>query len=533
MENKLSGTQRIISYLTIILRVVIIILIVILLHAIYKGLKQDGYIIQAIQTPRSFAESGYNGIVIANKLQDKVKQIKDSANSSRQDSLVISANSSSDLKMDVMGIGVSSTSLIYHLRDLLRIETKTIRGDLIDLDNELSMTIRVHGFPVKTFSESYVEKYRSQSFEKLITTVAEHILSCTDPYYQVINLYRGKRYTEAKDLIREMINNRPGEAKWGYLAWGNMTIQQGDDEKSTDYFLKSIELDTDFFMANKNIAWRYFTDEEYEQAIMHFERALKSRPDDYESINGIAMAYRELAEVDKSESYYKLNLDRNPDLIWSYMAYADFYTMVKKDTQQAISIFNEAKSHVTQNDDFYLTQAGYYFFQNKMDSALMYIDKSLDFNPNNISALQQISTYLTSSRINNPKEAVEYQRRLVKAQEKAGYGKWNRIRSYNSLAMTEWRLSEFDSAFIHIQRAIDIDPDHALPYTTLAEIHFAMNNRKAFYDNMQHAFDLGLEFRESWYEDEPYKSLKNDFRLSDMIAKSEQEQQSKKVTLKN
>ena len=519
MEQKQTLTQKIIGYLNLLLRVVIIVLIVILLHSIYKGLQQDGYIIQSIQTPKSFTDSGFSGVVVANKLQDKVKQIKDNVNSSRQDSLNISANSSADLQMDVMGIGVSSTSLIFHLRDLLRIETKTIRGDLTDLDNELTMTIRVHDFPVKTISESYQDESSSKAFDKLITKVAEHILSCTNPYYQTINLYNNKRYDEAHELIREMIMNRPGEAKWAYLSWGNMMLKQGDTEKSKEYLLKSIELDNNFFLPNKNIAWRYRSEEQYEKAIAHFENALTSRPNDYESINGLGICYEALGEIDKAENYFKLNLDRNPETIWSYMAYADFYTSVKKDTQKAVDIFNEAKLNVAQNDDFYLTQAGYYFFQSKMDSALLFLNKSLDFNPNNLSALQQVIGYLTSPEIDKHGDAIIFIKRLLSNQKKLGTGDQNLLSTYNQLAMAEWRLSEFDSAFVHIQKAIDIEPNNPIPYTTLAEIHYAQNDRNRFYQIIQKSFELGLVFNENWYKEEPYKSLRSNPRFNQMIKK--------------
>lgn len=519
MEQKPTLTQKAISYLNLLLRIVIIVLVVILLHSIYKGLQQDGYIIQPIQTPKSFTDSGFSGVVVANKLQDKVNQIKENTNSGRQDSLRISANSTSDLKMDVMGIGVSSTSLIYHLRDLLRIESKTIRGDLTDLDNELALTIRVHNFPVKVISESYDDDNSSRAFEQLITRVAEHILSCTDPYYQAINLYDNNKYDEAHELIREMITNRPGEAKWGYLAWSNMMAKQGEEEKAKEYLLKSLELDENFFIPNVNIGWRYRNEEQYEKAIAHFEKALISKPDHFGAINGMAICHQELGEQEESEKYLKMNIERNPDVIWGYMAYADFYTLVKQDTQKAIAIFNTAKSNVTQDDDYYLTQAGYYFFQSKMDSALIYLNKSLDFNANNVIALREVIQYLTSPEIDKHGEAIIFLKRLAAIQEKGGADNDNLIDTYNRLAMAEWRVSEFDSAFVHVQKAIDMAPNYPIPYTTLAEIYYAKNNKNRFYQIMQKAFDMGLQFNENWFEEEPYKSLKSEPRFDQMLKK--------------
>jgi len=519
MDTKLSASQRIISYLNVLLRLVIIVLLIILLHSIYKGLQQDGYIIQAIQSPKSLTDSGYNGVVIANKMQDKIKIIKNAANSARQDSLVISANSTADLQMDVMGIGVSSTSLIYHLRDLLNIETKTIRGDLTDLDNELSLTVRVHDFPVKVLSEAYTENDRTLAFDKLITRSAEHVLSCTDPYYQVINLYESERYEKAQDLIREMINNRPGEAKWAYLAWGNMMRRQRKDERAKEYLKKALEIDNNFFLANKNLGWHYVNDDNYEVAISHFEKALNEQPNDFESINAIARCYTSLNDTQRSESYYKLNVERNPEIVWSYMAYADFFTSVKKDTQEAVDVFNQARYHVAQNDDYYHTQAGFYFFQNKLDSALLFLNKTLDFNPNNVGALEQLIEYMTSPEVGKHSEAIVFIKRYVEIQKQNDSNENMRINGYNRLAMAEWQSNEFDSALVHVQQAIDINPTHPIPYTTLAEIHYALNDHKSFYRIFQKAFDLGLEFEEKWFRGEPYSSLRSDPNFMAMIDK--------------
>lgn len=529
MKEKSSISRKLISYLNLLLRIALIALIVILLHAIYKGLKQDGYMVQAIQTPKSFTDSGLSGFVIANKIQDRVASLKAKANSSREDSLTISANTSSDLKMDVMGIGVSSTSLIYHLRDLLNIETKTIRGHLIDLDQELTMTVRVHDFPSKELSQSYKDQGVADAFDLLLTNVAEHVLSCIDPYYHAVNLYKSKRYDEAHAMIREMITNRPGEEKWAYVAWGNMMNGQNDRLKAAEYYLKAVEIDDKFYLANNNLGWYYFREEDYEKAINHFEKATSEAPVDSENLHGIALCYQRLGQTDKAESYYKQNVEQHPSNIWSYMVYADFFTSIKKDTSSAIEIFKNAKNSVTVNDEYYLTQAGFYFFQNKLDSALIFVNKSLDFNPNNIGALQQITGYMLSSENQKYEEAIPYLKRLVGLVEKEGSNK-DRIMTFNNrLAIAEWNVGQYDSAFVHIQNAIDVEPSFALPYTTLAEIHYAKGDKHSFYKVMQKAFDLGLEFPERWFEDEPYKSLKNDPRLLAMIQKSKQ----KKEQLKN
>jgi len=132
------------------------------------------------------------------------------------------------------------------------------------------------------------------------------------------------------------------------------------------------------------------------------------------------------------------------------------------------------------------------------------MDKALDFNPNNVTALQQTIGFLTSPEIGKHQEAIGLIKRYISIHKEGPENKRNLINGYNRFAMAEWKVNELDSAFVHIQKAIDIDQTDAILYTTLAEVHLAMNNKKLFYSTLQKSFDLGLTFRPTWFLEEPY-----------------------------
>ncbi len=76
-----------------------------------------------------------------------------------------------------------------------------------------------------------------------------------------------------------------------------------------------------------------------------------------------------------------------------------------------------------------------------------------------------------------------------------------------------------DSAHYHITKAINLEPNVALLYSTLAEVQLLKGSKEQFYQTMTIAFEKGLTFSEDWWEDMPYDQLKTDKRLLAMIKK--------------
>lgn len=517
-KNK-SKYKKIRRLLNFILKGVVLILIIILLHAIYKGLNQDGYIVQSLQVPKSFVDNGYNGYVVANRIQDEIIKIKASARSSRNDSMQVVANSNNDLRMDVMGIGVSSKSLTYHLKDLLGIETKTIGGDLTQLGNMLNLTLRIDGFPTKHITEPYDPNEPNIGFENIIKNASEHVLSCIDPYYLALKRIREEKYQEAKSILRDIITNHPEDEKWAYLAWGTMKKKLQEKEAAIEFYNQSLEVDPTFVNANQSLAWIYFTDRDYDAAIPYFKKCLKKEDKNFGANNGIAMSYVELGDFDKAEFHYKRNLKNFPDMIWAYGNYGGYLLNHKKDTLGFINLYKEAGQSIKQKDEYFVSMSTVAFMEQDNKASLEYLEKALDFNPDNVGALQIKANYL--SRFKKDYEGAENcYRRLIAVYKKKDYDVFMKMSAYNSIAIAEHYQGKLDSALIHAQLAVKTLPDAAIPYTTLAEVYYLKNQKSEFYETYKIAFDKNLEFMDHWWDDEPYTKLKNDKRFLAMIQES-------------
>lgn len=516
MSNKKSTTSKLISFLNILLKAAVIILACILIHTIYKGLQQDGYTVQSLQVPKYFSDNGYNGYVVANRIQDEIINIKRSTKSSRNDSLQVVANKNNDLRMDVMGIGVSSNSLTYHLKDLLGIETKMIGGDLTQLGNELNLTLRVDGFPTKQISELYDPASPNVGFENMIKKASEHILYCVDPYYLALKRINEKKYEEAKSILRNIIQNHPEDAKWAYIAWGKIKRELQDKESEIEFYKMALHEDPTFVNANRSLAWIYFTNREYEEAIPYFEESLKADKENFGSNNGLAMSYAELGRHEEAEIQYKKNIKYDPDNLWAYTNYGGFLLGEKGDTSGFINLYKDASQSIKHNDEYYFTMASISYMEKDSEKAMYYLDKTLDYNPENIGALNimaRVQYYQEKDFV----AAENTFRKLIDIYNRGSYDHFMKAGAFNMLALAEHNQGKLDSALVHAKRAVKHLPDLALPYTTLAEVYFLMGNKEKFYEIFQIAIDKGLEFEEDWWKDEPYTQLIGDERLLAML----------------
>lgn len=507
METKQSFAGKLISYLNIILRIVVLVLIIILLHATYKGLKQEGYIVETIQVPKHFSDSGLNGVVVAKQIQDRIKIIKEEVGKSREDQTLILATNTNNLDIDVMGIGVSSRSLIYHLRDFLGIKTRSIGGDLVALENKLTFSLRVTDFPVKKISINGDSlSTEEEAHEELIDQIAESVLFKLDPYYLAFKLIREKNVTKAKAVMREMIANRPGEAKWAYAAWGNLKYEQNEFEGAKEYLNKALEIDPAFEMPKSLLAWIHSLSGENEVAIGLFEELLANNHKGFGVINGLAISHREMGNWDKAEEYYKMQIEEHPGNIFSYGNYNSFLINLKKDTAAAIQVFKDAGEKIPINDDYYVTRAMHFFHKEDPDSARIFLDRALDYNDNNIGALQAMTGYL--SNIKNDYEAAdEYYFKMIEVLIKYKYEPLMLSSAYNRLAMNDHKRKDLVSAEKHVNQAIEAFPKNGIVYTTLGEIEYLKGNQRKMIEAFKKAFDFGVIFQEEWLEDPLYREM--------------------------
>lgn len=181
------------------------------------------------------------------------------------------------------------------------------------------------------------------------------------------------------------------------------------------------------------------------------------------------------------------------------------------------------------------------------EQAILYIDKALNINPNNLNYLCDKGFFLEKiKKTSDAKKIFEY----ILIQDKTHYGAIHNLGhiyynakkfekalfynmklvesfpdyslAYNSVANTLRRLSRFEEAFEYIYKALEISPQDMFCTGTLAEIYAEVGNEKEFFKNLELSFAFGMTTNifEIILEEEPvYKPYIKDQKFILLLAK--------------
>ncbi len=508
-----------ISDLTAILvKVVLIVLFLFIVFVVIKGLNQTGYSVQAFQVPQTFEEAGYNGQVIALMLQDEITDLKSIANSQREDSLEVNVDLRPDLSLDLMGVGLSSSSIIYHLRELLGRKNKTISGNLTDLEGEIAIQIRMTDFNPFEYAYSYEDSEKGEAIKHVIEKGAMYMLENFDPYRLAVVHDKQGRTDMAEELLRKIIKERRSDRKWAYHFWGNIKNRKGDAEASARYYQKALEADPEFVLPMRVLAWKFYRERDYVQALSYFEKVLEIDPTQYSMDTGAALCYRFLGNADKAEDYYKDLVNKFPKIIWGYGNYSDFLLKVRKDTAAATELWQKASENLDESADYYLALAAFHTMKQDSVKAIELAHQALDLEPDNVGTLFRLSNHYINLRT-EPDKTLKLTQTLVKETEEHNFDSGMKCRAYNLLAIAEYELANYDSALVHVQRSIALSPENPFPYSTLAEIHLLKGDMALFYGAIQKAISFGFPM-ERFFDVYPYNRIKDRSRLLQIMDES-------------
>ncbi|MEM8528170.1 MAG: tetratricopeptide repeat protein [Bacteroidota bacterium] len=516
--------RRVQSVFQITWRVSLLILIVGLFSFLYKSTQDESYSIKAFHVPESFEDAGYNGLVVAQKLMDELEEVNVFINSSKAQQTDIHTDLQPDLNVQVMGIGLTLNSFTYHLRKILGKENRAISGELTDIDHQLKLTVRVSSEKPVTISKSYEDGEREAALVKLFHEGAKDIMGKMDPYRMAVYHYKKEEFETSMEYIMRVINERPEERHWAYLAWSSWLNLQGRTEESIEKLKQALAIEEDFSVALTNLGWRYFTQKDYVNALQTFKRINESNPSESSAWNGRALCHGILGETDDAEECYAMAVKKSPQSIAWYGNWAWFRYNTMKDTMGAVQIFEKARQNLPESPELYMSIGGTYTYRNDLDSAAIFAQKAYDMDPYNAMTLQAMTNifYDQADYEKSEEFGLKYIKTL-KSDRYRGFGErdYQLQRGYNRLAMCKYQFEQYDSALHYVNIAIDLIPTMDYPYSTLAETYAYMGNHEKFYEAIEKGMEHGFNFS-GYLEEEPYNRYANDPRFLQMI-KEDQE----------
>ena len=532
-----ENTERQISLtFSILLKAMLFALLFGLLWLIYKGMTNDQFTLEEFEVPQAFEQGGYTGKVVARQVQDRVTRIRDIASGLRSDSLQISAAHAPSMNVTVMGFGFSLESLIYYARSVFGKEARTISGELTELDEDLKLHLRVTGRPLKTFSERLAKKNRSHALDTLLQQAAEHIMRFTDPHSLSIFQAKDKRWKDALATVRYNINYHRKEPAWAYWTWGYILSQQQNYPEAERKLEKAIDLDPNlhFIYTELSKAQRYQYKLPEAQATL--ERAVAVHPERASLWQSLAWMYisnnRYDEAIDAIDEAIRLN-----DKVWWYHSNRGemlinrirFHQRTKPDTEHSpadtatiVQSFRKAFEMTEGNTNGVMALYQAYQFANEPDSAWKMLELSVELEPSNGYSwhiMQQLKWKEKAYR-----ESIGYGQKAVESfmqmSLKNNYSEltYKRQNALNLMAMAYYSLGEFEPATGAINKAIGVDPNMAVPYTTLAEIYALTGREDQFYETLEIALVKGFPIGQL-LDVEPYDRFQHEPRFQALLEK--------------
>ena len=132
------------------------------------------------------------------------------------------------------------------------------------------------------------------------------------------------------------------------FAYGLNELEKNED-KAVELYLKTIEIDKNYFSAHNNLGTIYYKRKEYEKSITYFKNAIKIKKDYYLAINNLASAYSELGKSKEAIKLYQKAIDVDPE---NFMAYynlgSEYYN-----NEMFMDAIRQFKKATEMNSDLY------------------------------------------------------------------------------------------------------------------------------------------------------------------------------------
>lgn len=244
-----------------------------------------------------------------------------------------------------------------------------------------------------------------------------------------------------------------------------------------------------------SIAYEYFKQAKYDDAILHFKESIKFNPKYYAAYIALAKVYRAKRDIVAAESTYIQAKKINPGDTRAYEGIATIYFADYKNYDQAIIEFNNGLKADSTKVDLLNGLAACYTKKKQYDIALKYYNKSLVFDPENVETMFAVAKVYIER--NEPDKAIKYLKDLKIKKPK-------NIDVRKKLVETLIDLKRYSEAAEELQYLLEKEPDNYYYHLQLGSIY----QQQKKYKNAEAEFNKAREL-------EPNKALPL-FHLADL-----------------
>lgn len=392
----------------------ILTLIFFLLTSVRSELKKDYITVESFDVPENLSDDGYSGKVIAINLVDQINFIRDNTTkkvvSFRQSSknIPIASPNIKNVDFEVPSTGISLRNSIKILREYLDKDVESITGDVVEIGNDIEITVRYKGkvFKSKSKRNSIPESLKSCAYQLLEhfepVTIGYYLLSVesyskcesfanrkiliskneiekADLYYALAVTKTIKyRYDSASSFCEKAIKLNPEHAGALLLA-GETSILLNRLSEAQSLLNEVIKLDPTYDFGYIGMGDLKVKQRRFEEAKTMYNKAISINPNTAAPYIRLGYVLEEQKKQIEAESYYNTAILIDPQSMAAYTSLG-YLKIEQGNLKQAEAIFNKAIKINSRKSDGYELMSYLRAIENKPKSALYYANKAIKVN---------------------------------------------------------------------------------------------------------------------------------------------------------
>jgi tetratricopeptide (TPR) repeat protein len=336
---------------------------------------QENFIVESFDVPSSFQSDGVTGQFVAGQFTDEISRIQ-------KEGWSISGLNISDLfnkkvEKDIVFFGVSLNAIKALLRDIFKVEDKTVTGNLLTRKTQLYLKLSIAGQNIiitkniNDFDNVYM------AYDALNLEAAQQFLMTVDPFILASYFWSIKEDEQSISIIQHIINNRTKDVDSAYLLWGQLLAKKNNYEKSIVKFSNALDNNKASFLAWNAWGTVLLAQGENKAAIPKFKSATSIEPSFSRSWHqwGVALAREGKHEEAIVKFLNAIDCDDTWAVTYNEISYE--YSAIG-DIDKAILYLNKGINQFPNESILYATLAEHYWTLNNQAKSHYYIKEAIN-----------------------------------------------------------------------------------------------------------------------------------------------------------
>jgi protein O-mannosyl-transferase len=231
-----------------------------------------------------------------------------------------------------------------------------------------------------------------------------------------LTFQRNKDYGSDLSIWQDTIAKAPGNER-AQNNMGNALAKRNRMDEAVDHFETALKINPDFIECHNDFGVALADHGRFDEAIVHYDKLLKAKPEDFVAHNNLGNALANRGQFDKAIVHYQKALELRPT-----------YAQAQNNLGTALAA------------------------RGQFEEAIAYFRKALDIRPDFVEARHNLGMALAAGG-RTDEAIVEYRKVLEMTPDNA--------EAQNNLGMALAGRGKYDEAIVHFQKAVELQPQFA------------------------------------------------------------------------